>query len=152
MSIRMRTRPYSGQGTPHSPGQLFLFPLICPIWAKSRSRRIYVMPLNIGECPNCTGMFVLFIPALIKLHLHMYHEKLWHSENNCRLSKFCEHVTEGTVCSFITNLITFLLQWIHLQYCKKSLSWRSNCLEECKVNFVAFTFSLKYPTSLQRIN
>ena len=46
------------------------------IWAKSRSIRLYTMLLNTDEYPNCTGMFVLFVPTLIKLHLHMYREKL----------------------------------------------------------------------------
>jgi len=58
-----------------------------PMWAKSRSTHLHIMLLNIGEYPNCTGKVVLFVPALIKLHLHMY---IRHCENNRRLSKFHE--------------------------------------------------------------
>ena len=38
-----------------------------PICVKSRSRRLYILPLNTDEYSNCTGMFVLFVPAVIKL-------------------------------------------------------------------------------------
>jgi hypothetical protein len=47
-----------------------------PMWAKSRSRRLHIMLLNIGKYHNCTGKGVRFIPAIVKLHLQMYREKI----------------------------------------------------------------------------
>ena len=78
-----------------------------PMWEKSRSTRLHIMLLNIGEYRNCTGKFVPFIPAVIKLHLHMYHEKSRHCENNLDLVNSTTHVTERTACSCVTNLIKF---------------------------------------------
>jgi hypothetical protein len=37
----------------------------------------------------CAGKAVLFVWALIKLHLHVYRKTVWHSESKVRLGKIC---------------------------------------------------------------